>query len=397
MDLKAVPIGSAWIVTSAIFSTYANSLFLNTFHDEFAHMFVRFSISSALSLVAALKTKDMLPHVRPGVVRGLFVPSSLMLTANLFNSMSMVRSGVIVTYVVKSLIPFFTVMLCRAQGQNFSSATYAALFPTCVGVALASAADMEFEWQGFLCAFASAWAQTLLNVCSKSRIQELKISGREAFFVMATWCTVLSSPLLFISYYVCPHGLMQVAGGFVRLDASTLAAAVLAVGLAYHIEYMLNFLLVPLCSSLAFSVADVSRRSGTILFGAVLFGKQLGLLSLMGVAISMAGATAYAMVTSGPRAGGKAASVSPRGARDGSAWPEARRSLGDWASEYSSKARERGASTPSASVEDDGCESCGSTVSTTASPTRTPGVVERRHVPRGKSRSPAAHCSRCGR
>lgn len=144
--MNAVPIGGAWILTSATFSTYANTLFLHTFRDEFAHVFVRFSISSALSLFAVVSSNETLPHLRPGIVRGLLLPSVLLLAAAFFNSMGMVRSGVTVTYVVKSLIPFLTVLLCRARGQEFSSATYASLVPTCVGVALASTNDVDFDW-----------------------------------------------------------------------------------------------------------------------------------------------------------------------------------------------------------------------------------------------------------
>lgn len=60
----------------------------------------------------------------------------------------------------------------------------------------------------------SSLAQTLLNICSKARvqriiqldastqerIQSLKLSGMEAFTVMATVCTGLSLPLLAVSY-----------------------------------------------------------------------------------------------------------------------------------------------------------------------------------------------------
>eukprot|EP00913_Durusdinium_trenchii_P033051 g30942.t1 len=71
--------------------------------------------------------------------------------------------------VVKSLIPFFTVLCCRLRGQHFEIPIYASLLPVCLGVSLASATDAESSALGLLCALGSSMSQTLLNIISKDR------------------------------------------------------------------------------------------------------------------------------------------------------------------------------------------------------------------------------------
>jgi len=296
-------VGVLWIATSAIFSTYANGLFLRTFNDAFAHTFVRFALSSGLGLGYAVLTAQPLLKRMPFLIRRMAAPSVLLLVANLLNSMGMLRSGVTVTYVVKSLIPFFTVILCRLRGQRFGTLVYASLLPVCLGVSLASATALDFDWSGFACALGSTVSQTMLNVASRDRIQDLKLSGSDAFLVMATTCTILSIPLLIVSL-AQPEGLLRTCltgrcAGNLPAELTSLSPGMVVVmaAVAYHIEYTLNFLYLALCSSLAFSVTDILRRLGTIVFGSLLFSKPLSALNVAGVLTSLFGVSLYSVVT----------------------------------------------------------------------------------------------------
>eukprot|EP00929_Paragymnodinium_shiwhaense_P008213 TRINITY_DN112157_c0_g1_i1.p1 TRINITY_DN112157_c0_g1~~TRINITY_DN112157_c0_g1_i1.p1 ORF type:complete len:488 (+),score=80.39 TRINITY_DN112157_c0_g1_i1:84-1547(+) len=324
---RTVGVGLVWILTSAVFSTYANALFIRTFHDPFAHTFVRFALSSALGLVWASVAAPKLVQALPGLCRQLLVPSVLLLAANLLNSMALQRVGHTITYVMKSMIPGFTVVICRMRGQHFEPCIYWSLLPVCLGVAIASATDMSFNVIGFLCALASSMSQTLLNIASKESLKNLGLSGMEAFFVMATLCTILSTPLLFVSYYTLPQGFLRTcvdAGA----DAETytelfqaewpwLKVMVLA-AFAYHIEYSLNFLYLALCSPLAFSVTDIVRRLGTICIGSLVFGKTLTSLNIFGVVTSLFGVVTYGIVSR--RVAAKKASQEVR-AKDLESWP----------------------------------------------------------------------------
>ncbi|CAJ1376866.1 unnamed protein product [Effrenium voratum] len=216
---------------------------------------------------------------------GLMVPSVLLLVANLLNSMSMLCSGVTLTYVVKSLIPFFTVISCRLRGQRFETSIYLSLVPVCLGVSLASATDVECSLEGILCALGSSLAQTWLNITSKEKIQTLKLSGMEAFTVMATVCAGLSIPLLAVSYAKDKgDGIVTACLSLSQKPCYTSFKVIAMAAFAYHVEYTLNFLFVALCNPLAFSVTDIVRRLGTICCGAVLFNKPMTLTNGSGVA-----------------------------------------------------------------------------------------------------------------
>ncbi|CAE7527304.1 abcG22 [Symbiodinium sp. KB8] len=220
------------------------------------------------------------------------------MVANLLNSMSMMCSGITLTYVVKSLIPFFTVLCCRFRGQHFGLEIYASLLPICMGVSLASATDVDCSLIGLLCALGSSLAQTLLNITSKERIESLKLSGMEAFTVMATICAGLSVPLLWLSYSQdTGNGILSAilspTDGMPLLALQIVSMA----AFAYHVEYTLNFLFVALCTPLAFSVTDIVRRLGTICCGAILFSKPMTMLNVLGVVVSLTGVAAYTTVS----------------------------------------------------------------------------------------------------
>ncbi|CAJ1340326.1 unnamed protein product [Effrenium voratum] len=294
----SVLVGVLWITTSALFSTYANGQFLRRFHDPFAHTFVRFALSSLLGLMFSITTAQPLGPRMPVLSQRLMVPSVLLLVANLLNSMSMLCSGVTLTYVVKSLIPFFTVISCRLRGQRFETSIYLSLVPVCLGVSLASATDVECSLEGILCALGSSLAQTWLNITSKEKIQTLKLSGMEAFTVMATVCAGLSIPLLAVSYAKDKgDGIVTACLSLSQKPCYTSFKVIAMAAFAYHVEYTLNFLFVALCNPLAFSVTDIVRRLGTICCGAVLFNKPMTLTNGSGVVISLLGVCTYTLVS----------------------------------------------------------------------------------------------------
>ena len=77
------------------------------------------------------------------------------------------------------------------------------------------------------------------------------------------------------------------------LTSPRAAGLIGAAGVAYHLEYSLNFSFVRLVPPLAFSVADVARRLAVILAGALIFRKALSTLNCVGVALSLGGVLAF--------------------------------------------------------------------------------------------------------
>eukprot|EP00403_Amphidinium_massartii_P009050 CAMPEP_0178424660 /NCGR_PEP_ID=MMETSP0689_2-20121128/28324_1 /TAXON_ID=160604 /ORGANISM="Amphidinium massartii, Strain CS-259" /LENGTH=491 /DNA_ID=CAMNT_0020046303 /DNA_START=6 /DNA_END=1481 /DNA_ORIENTATION=- len=291
---SATIVGLCWVATSAILSTRGNSNFVATFHDAMAHNCVRFTFSSICGHIF-LRT-------RHGAVRWssfrrktkvLLWPSVLLWLANFANSVSLERTGISVTYVFKSLIPFLTVLVCRFMGQQFSLRIYACLVPICIGVCLATLTDLQLDAIGALFAFSSALAQTGLNIKSKSSIRQLKVSGMEAFVVMSTTCVAISVPATML-WSLLGHGIVARVE---QVGVQYAAAVVAQAGVTYFMEYSLNFAFVSCCTPLAFSITDICRRVATVLYGALLFNKPLTIVNAGGILLSLSGALAYSYIS----------------------------------------------------------------------------------------------------
>merc|ERR1719507_1443609 len=103
---------------------------------------------------------------------------------------------------------------------------------------------------------------------------------------MACWCLCASIPM----YMLQPQE--SSSGGNVFAEALTMPlglGVMLLTGVAYHLEYVLNFMFVPYVSSLAFSVTDVARRLTKIILGALFFHTALTVSNFTGVVMSLGG------------------------------------------------------------------------------------------------------------
>ena len=305
LDLSPLAIGAAWFTTSAIFSTWANTSFLQRFQSPVLHSLVRFVGAAFLSAAALggrrawrLVTKDFAAFLTSGFF--LFV-------ANWLNSVALAWSGVTLTYTVKALIPVFTVaLLSWRERRRYSTKVYLSLVPTVVGVAVASWSDSSFSVVGIVAALGSAVAQTYLNVRIKAvRKIHAEVSGFESFFILASTAALVALPVSLVA--AISNGWVKVSSVESGFDGAALsgqglleaAALSLAAALAYQFEYALNFEFVAKVEEVTFSVADVCRRLAIIVAGAILFSKPLTLVNVAGVALALGGVLAYSMVVSG--------------------------------------------------------------------------------------------------
>mmetsp|Transcript_93844 Transcript_93844/g.265469 ORF Transcript_93844/g.265469 Transcript_93844/m.265469 type:complete len:327 (-) Transcript_93844:33-1013(-) len=294
---EAFVIGVLWFASSAGLSTYANTTFLTEFDSPLAHTVVRFACSALIGLLTTVLQSETPPSSE--LVRlmwGVRLPAALLLLANFLNSVALRQAGITLCYVCKSGIPVFTMCFMVLQGQRFSPIMYISLLPTVLGVALASASDSDFSLCGLVAALGSALAQTMLNITSKRRLQELRVTGRLGQFLMVSCCLVTALPL----YLLQPAEVLGTDGHeiFSRAVHMPRAAAVLVLGgVAYHIEYMLNFMFMPFVSPLAFSITDIARRLTIIVAGAVFFHKALTVLNVLGILLALGGVLWYSYLS----------------------------------------------------------------------------------------------------
>ena len=300
MDFLVV--GASWFLTSALLSTWANTTFLKTFNDPLLHTLIRFVGSAILGSAYLLITGEVKLKEIVTVVKKTIVPAVLLWLANYFNSISLNLAGITLTYVVKACIPVFTVVICSLSGQKFPILIYVSLIPICVGVALASGSDLDFSVMGLLAAFVSSFAQTLMNITIKKVRNETKYSGLKSFMGMTIVSSVVTAMVIIGQFVQLNVGQISIPQSVVILQTvmtdlssgnSWPFALVLLASLAYHLEYMLNFIFVGYVNSVMFSVADIVRRIAIIVVGAVVFNKVLTGRNWVGIVTTLSGVLWY--------------------------------------------------------------------------------------------------------
>jgi drug/metabolite transporter (DMT)-like permease len=173
MDPMILGWGLVWTLTTAFYSNYGNKLFLDVMQSGVAHNVTRYVGSAVVCMLLA--HVFFFKHTRPHYDKlALFLPSGCcMVVMNIANSVALKGVGVTLTYVVKSTIPVWTCAYCYIfKGERYSLSVVLALTTSCVGVALASFGEVEFNWFGFGAACLSCCTQTMFNILSKDAVSK---------------------------------------------------------------------------------------------------------------------------------------------------------------------------------------------------------------------------------
>jgi drug/metabolite transporter (DMT)-like permease len=230
-------VGSAWIISSAILTTYSTTKFLKYQGEEPSVMMPSSSKGSIFSLgrnkekikqqqnvepqnilqgkksipVSKLSRASLLTLYRfsGSLLLGLFMhahfyqlsallprfvetleaaklfllPSLFLFIANYCNSIALDRIGISLTYTSKCGIPLITVLftlLLDGVSALPSKATLLSLLPIAIGIGAASWNSPTFEMFGFVAAMISTTSQAALNVVSKRVMRKTGIRGAEA-------------------------------------------------------------------------------------------------------------------------------------------------------------------------------------------------------------------------
>ena len=115
--------------------------------------------------------------------RAFLLPALLLFVANYTNSVALDRVGISLTYTSKCGIPLVTVLLTLlldGPAALPSRATLASLLPIAAGVGAASWNLPTFEGKGFAAALASTTSQAALNVASKRAMRRTGVRGPAA-------------------------------------------------------------------------------------------------------------------------------------------------------------------------------------------------------------------------
>ena len=348
--------GSSWMFSSIIFSTYFTTEFLkyeekgqtskikelnNDFivrQQEFVNtqklrllQKQRHAISKNLSeALTSLSRPQLLTLYRfsGSLLMGIFVHTNVyawkqrlldtirympdfalsaifLFVANYSNSIALDRIGISLTYTSKCIIPLITVLLSLSVDGLKALPCLPALLmllPIATGVALTSWSSPTFEKKGFIAAMLSSTAQAALNVSSKRALSHTKISGLEAQRSMASVAFIIA---IFMSLQTSIKSKLKMNADGDDTGVSTKNniptslppfSLSLAAAAAYHYEYVLSFIFLNLVQPISYGTCDAVRRLGIIVAGRAFFGGEpFSSLNYIGITLALLGATGYSI------------------------------------------------------------------------------------------------------
>jgi hypothetical protein len=336
-------VGAAWMISSAIFTTYSTTKFLkyeapnkdlllnpatrksgNAIPRPALLTLYRFAGSLFLGLTLHPDLGSLITRLRTTIlsVPAFLIPALFLFVANFTNTVALDRIGISLTYTSKCAIPLITVVLTillDGWGALPNSMALLSLVPIAFGIAAASWNSPTFETIGFVAAMISATAQSALAVTSKRVMEQTNVTGPAAQrvmvlvgLVMAVCMTLIHQepPMTLVGWSTTTTTTIQQHGGRngiqhpKRSDAATSSAhppawLSLAAMVAYHFEYCLSFLFVKMVQPITYGACDAVRRLAIIMCGRILFhGAPPTLVNLAGIALALAGALAYSITSS---------------------------------------------------------------------------------------------------
>lgn len=352
-------VGSAWILSSALLTTYSTTSFLkykspylidsknkneiinsskakikltneekpSVFNSYFEIQkqisiarpalltLYRFSGSLLFGIFLRPQVWSFMQRIRDTLasVSDFTLPAVFLFLANYSNSVALDRIGISLTYTSKCGIPLITVILTLlVDGFDAlpSTKTLLTLIPIALGIGAASWNSPTFEKIGFISALVSCTAQAALNVSSKKAIRKTLVSGLDAQRAMVSVALVLACAIQFVDLGFQFFASSNKAIGKVedqdmsskgkRLERKNppLGLSLLAVT-AYHIEYVLSFIFVKLVEPITYGACDAIRRLTIIITGRKMFGGEpFSRLNITGIGLAIIGALLYSLANS---------------------------------------------------------------------------------------------------
>lgn len=339
LPMNPQAVGTAWLISSAVFTTYSTTTFLkfNSIKPDFTEVANgRKSKRQSSRAITPAKVAKVLPVLsRPtlltlyrfggSLLLGLLahpdlailyriketlqavpdfaLPAAFLFTANFANSISLNRIGISLTYTSKCGIPLITVLMTiLLDGTKAlpNPLALASLLPIAIGIAAASWNSPTFETIGFLAAVTSATAQSALNVTSKRAMMKTGVTGVAAQRVMVAVGLVIAIAMTLIQVLTTRYAKESTTDDSMAVTESSPPAWLTAFAAAsYHLEYILSFMFVRLVEPITYGTCDAIRRLAIIITGRGFFGgPPLTRYNILGVALALLGAMSYSIASS---------------------------------------------------------------------------------------------------
>lgn len=305
-----------WYLFSIIANVF-NYRFLLDYNCGLAHCFVRWGGCTLFSLLMG----GIFPSVAVAwaEIPNLWLACVTGASNDVMTMYGITQVGIGLTMVIKSSLPVLTCIYCfLVEGQKFSRQCVFCVVICSVGVAMVCAADLNFNWTGFLMLSAVCFGQLAQNILFKNFLvaQKAKGSSLKASNVLSTQC-LISFLLVLVAYMIMtkvvdPEGLFvdpknlvldretnfYIPFSRVLTDEYSFSRSYILIGLsmAYYGEMVFNHRWNGSAEKVTYTLTDVLRRL-VIIMGSFLFAsdKPINALQICGTMLSSLGAVGYAM------------------------------------------------------------------------------------------------------
>jgi solute carrier family 35, member E1 len=170
---------AVWYLSNIYFNIF-NKQVLNAFGHAGTCTWIHLAVSSVLASALWIVRLQPRPPLTPRVIDVIFPLAILHLLGFYTTNASLGAVNVSLTHTIKSMEPFFTVVLSwLLMKARPAKRVIAALVPVVVGVVVASATDLSFTWAGFNAAMMSNLAFQCRNVLSKKAMMRTSYESLE--------------------------------------------------------------------------------------------------------------------------------------------------------------------------------------------------------------------------
>lgn len=208
-------------------------------------------------------------------------------------NISFAAVAISLTHTVKTLEPAFNCLLgWIILGQSTPFPVILSLVPIMFGVAMASAAELTFNWLGFGGAMMSNITFAFRAVWGKRAIKSIPNLDSTAVYAYTTLISVfICAPLAYL--IEGPTLKAGIKTAIAKFGAQKFYTALLSVGLLYHLYNQFAFNTLGRVNPVSHGVCNVVKRVVIIGTSVVFFGNVLTTQTKIGTAIALLGTYLY--------------------------------------------------------------------------------------------------------
>jgi len=225
-------------------------------------------------------------------------PASMHAIGHIAANLSFAAVAISLTHTVKTLEPVFNVILSKLiLGTATPLPVMASLLPIMAGVAMASAAELSFNWFGFANAMLSNVTFGFRAVWSKkamTNIKNLSSTGIYAWTTLISCAICIPGALIFEG----PKLAAGIDAAVAKVGAQKFYTQMFTVGLLYHLYNQFAFNTLNRVTPVSHGVCNVVKRVAIIGFSVLYFGNTLTDKTKLGTVIALAGTALYSYLTS---------------------------------------------------------------------------------------------------